>query len=309
MKPATLKMYCGAVNKFLLWCSGEGAAYATSVSDLHQLDRLLYYYVCWLCAAGFSKSLGTNAVYGVRLLLPSIANCLSWSVAALSGWNRLAPSSPHPPMTLEMATLYACVMAKNKRWVFGVGVLLAFHCYLRVGELCSLRTSDVILPSSVTMGSAFSGMALQLATTKTGDHQFVTVTDERVMVLLLAVYAQAQSCGRSHLFAFSPDEFRKCMHKVSAVLGLSHLRFVPHSLRHGGATRDFLLGKSLEFVLHRGRWASMASARHYIQAGRALLSQTVIPPRWSSLGAALTENLLIFFGNHSEVVRHLLDLS
>ena len=48
------------------------------------------------------------------------------------------------------------------------------------------------------------------------------------------------------------------------------LRFVWHSLRHGGASRAYLRGGAvvLPDLLVRGRWAVESSGRHYIQSGR-----------------------------------------
>ena len=50
--------------------------------------------------------------------------------------------------------------------------------------------------------------------------------------------------------------------------------FVPHSLRHGGATADYITqgSKFLEDILFPGRWASVKSTRHYVQQGPALLA-------------------------------------
>ena len=59
--------------------------------------------------------------------------------------------------------------------------------------------------------------------------------------------------------------------------------YVPHSLRHGGATCDYLYagGESLEDILFRGRWASMKSTRQYIQQGPALMAAASTRiPRW-----------------------------
>jgi hypothetical protein len=41
-----------------------------------------------------------------------------------------------------------------------------------------------------------------------------------------------------------------------------------HSLRHGGATHDYLKGMPFDDVMVRGRWAVTKSAVHYIQQGR-----------------------------------------
>ena len=61
------------------------------------------------------------------------------------------------------------------------------------------------------------------------------------------------------------------------------VRFVPHSLRHGGASVDYIsLGaRRIEEILFRGRWASMQSTRHYIQQWPALTAAALAGvPRW-----------------------------
>ena len=63
------------------------------------------------------------------------------------------------------------------------------------------------------------------------------------------------------------------------------LRFVWHSLRHGGASRSFLKGIPLSDILVRGRWACESSGRHYIQVGRQLLAGISLPERASRLAA------------------------
>jgi hypothetical protein len=85
---------------------------------------------------------------------------------------------------------------------------------------------------------------------------------------------------------------------LAAKTYLSHLRgackllnlgksYVLHSLRHGGATEDYIGGTSVEDVLLRGRWVSTKSARVYIQSGRALLLQQRIPEKVRRLIALL----------------------
>ena len=52
---------------------------------------------------------------------------------------------------------------------------------------------------------------------------------------------------------------------------------------------------SLEDILMRGRWASTKSARHYIQAGPALLLSVAVPPKMARWGATLSRHLLRAF--------------
>ena len=67
------------------------------------------------------------------------------------------------------------------------------------------------------------------------------------------------------------------------------LRFVWHSLRHGGASRAYLRGGAvvLPDLLVRGRWAVESSGRHYIQSGRQLLLSMSLPASVAALARAL----------------------
>ena len=67
------------------------------------------------------------------------------------------------------------------------------------------------------------------------------------------------------------------------------LRFVWHTLRHGGASRAYLRGgvDVLPDLLVRGRWAVESSGRHYIQSGRQLLLSLALPAEIAMLARAL----------------------
>lgn len=65
-----------------------------------------------------------------------------------------------------------------------------------------------------------------------------------------------------------------------------------HSLRHGGATHDFIRGMTIEWIMFRGRWASSKSARHYIQSGRAVMLSTAVPAAMAALAAKLAPRIL-----------------
>jgi integrase len=89
------------------------------------------------------------------------------------------------------------------------------------------------------------------------------------------------------LFPFATYQFRRIFKAVCANLGLSD-RYVPHSLRHGGATRyHHIHGWSIEDVLARGRWQSVKSARRYIQSGVAMLMTMQAPKNINDMGMVL----------------------
>jgi hypothetical protein len=158
---------------------------------------------------------------------------------------------------------------------------VAFDCFLRIGEFTSLIKEDVAVLKD-------TGVVLRLATTKTGPEQSVVVEDAVVAGLLCDHVRTLPPTSR--VFRFSAAQYRKVFKRTCADLGLSG-DFVPHSLRHGGATRMYIRGAPVENVMHRGRWRSTKSARHYIQAGRALMVRNKMPERVVRIGEIVRQDL------------------
>lgn len=94
------------------------------------------------------------------------------------------------------------------------------------------------------------------------------------------------------VFAFSPDYLRRLMRNACIQLGVGHTPYVPHSLRHGGATADFLKTGSIERVQFRGRWKSMESLRTYVQTARALLAAQDVPVALNIHGMRISDALV-----------------
>jgi integrase len=154
-------------------------------------------------------------------------------------------------------------------------MLVGFDCYLRIGELLSLKVEDVAVSDDPRLGSAYRGVLLRLAQTKTGRNQAVTLEDTAVARMLTShVRGRTQS---DSVFTVSRDSFYKLFHGACAAFGLHGLNYSPHSLRHGGATRHFLLKRPISDIQFRGRWSNSKSVRTYIQSGRALLLLTRVP--------------------------------
>lgn len=177
-------------------------------------------------------------------------------------------------------------------WRAGVGVLLAFDCFLRVGELTGLRCEDVADSKDPRISSSFKGMALRLRSTKTGPNQWVEVSDNRVQSLLRTLLSSRRPSDS--LLGLKADRFRRLFKDACAALKLSP-RYVPHSLRHGGATACHLQGMTIEQILLRGRWASSKTAKRYIQSGRAMLLSMETPPALTPILPILLTNFHTLF--------------
>ena len=94
--------------------------------------------------------------------LPILRLQLGESRLRLRGWKRLKQHHSHPPLTWELAATFAVTMAKWGHHAEAVATLLAFDCYLRIGELTRLTYADVLQPNDIRAGSDYTGMALRL---------------------------------------------------------------------------------------------------------------------------------------------------
>jgi hypothetical protein len=181
-------------------------------------------------------------------------------------------------------------------------LLLSFHCLLRVGEGVGLYVVDLVDCDDPRMDPDFQAEGgLHLRFTKTGPNQFVNILDSEIMALLRLQISKRRAESPDgpdlKIFTFTAAAYRREFKTVCAELGLSD-QLVPHSARHGGATRLRLVDCwPVEDIMERGRWASSKSARLYIQQGRALLCALAVPPAVASMGRHLARDIcLCVFG-------------
>jgi integrase len=289
LKAATLRSYDKNLHTFLHY-TRLSLQQLLSLSAA-RIDQLFASFVERQFSIGGSFGAVSHALSSLVFRCPSLRHQLGESKLCLRGWSRLRRCSSHPPITWELTVLFAVTMAKWGCHAHGVAALLAFDCYLRVGELTRLRYSDVVQPSDPRVGAAHVAMALRLPVTKTGLNQWVSVRSPAVARVLHRYLQSHEFTPTALIFPFGPAQFRDLLKSVSVALGVGHIPYVPHSFRHGGATADYLRGHTVEQIMFHGRWASMTSARRYIQSGPALLASLDLPQRLHDIGAALESGL------------------
>ena len=278
--PTTHLKYTNALNKFQHYLLRR---HNYKLNDLHSrpalLDSLLVEYLHYLYESTDtirSATVGNYTIAGlVRHFGVSNTN-IHRSRLAVRGWDRIYSQHKHkrPPVTLEVATLIAVVLAKAGHHKAAVATLLAFHCYLRINEYCKLKVHEVVFAGDSRMGSAMTVLAtIKLSRTKTGDNQNVSVTDVNIVALLKNLVNNAGTgTGRSSLlFELTASQYRRLFHQAVSALGLDDIGYKPHSLRHGGATFHYMSGVPLLSIINRGRWASEKSLKTYINAGTVFL--------------------------------------
>jgi len=286
---STVTRYDGAVRTFLKWCDNNSAPECHKTRDL---DELLTEFLHFLYLNNGSKQTGNNTLYGLMMKAPNLKGKLPLSRLAMRGWDKLQPSVAYPPLTWPITVAIAARMAQRGQILQAVATVLSFHCLLRVGEMTQLRRQDVALADDARLGVDGFGGALRLRRTKTGRNQWVTLVDKDILALLTLVCRDLQPNDR--VFPFSPASFRRTLRSACLDLGIQ-TPYVPHSLRHGGATRLHMQGVPVEDIMLRGRWQSSKSARHYIQSGQALLLSISTPAEVLAYGKTLANSLITAF--------------
>lgn len=284
---STVKRYKAAVGDFALWLAATGE----DCDTLSELDALVDRYIHILYRRDRAKSpqAAVNLRYGLTMLLPELKRPgLPRADLAIAGWRKMQPGKSYPPIPHVAVVAAAAWLVVSGEFRAGVAVLLGFECYLRAGELVRLRREDVGFPDQARVKGEIHEPFLRLQRTKTGREQSVSVRDRAVRRLLRVLVRETKSEGL--LFPYSPQRLRKLFKEACDDLGLGDCGFVLHSLRHGGATRDYCSGAlRLEDVMLRGRWESSKTVRRYIQRGRALLLANAIPEELSDLVTVLEQ--------------------
>lgn len=284
------RIYSNGLAMFYRWLAKYKGVLPSTVA---QLDRDLADFAHYLFRKKKGKCRGyvEAAKAGVAFVLPQARQNLPVTSQALLGWKRLVPPEPRPPMTWKVALVVAYTMATMGDLDFAIGSLLAFEGYLRVGELVDLQVADVVFPGNREMGVGSTDVQLHLRETKTGPNKWAVVKHPFVATLLRL---QTKDRTAGFLFDFTEAQFRLKFKQVCVHLGLRG-GFVPHSLRHGKATHDFLSGVPLETILILGRWAAHKSARLYVQSGRAQLLAGKTPDWVAAFAERLASNLCAHF--------------
>jgi len=295
LAPASLAAYNRQLSNFLTY-SRLSSSQLLSLPAL-RLDRLMSEFIQHSFDSALPFTYAAHALHALVFYRPDLRLHLHHSRQCLKGWERSKPSRSHPPLTFELTVLIACSMARGGHHAAALAMLVGFDCYLRVSELTGLRRCDIVLPHDARMGAVHTGMAVCLPKTKTGRNQSVSLQHPGVAQLLCSwVRSLPAAVLPAHrIFPFSPAWFGRLLRNVCVALGLGHIPYVPHSLRHGGATADFLRLGAVEHVHFRGRWKSIESVRTYIQTARALLAAQDVPRRLNRLGLLLSADVVTVF--------------
>lgn len=147
---------------------------------------------------------------------------------------------------------------------------LGYHTFLRTGEILNLRIRDISLkagqPGAVSITRSKTGLRFNI--------------DEAVAIYDVELYRLWELCHLPFpraqdqlIWNKSSSSFRNLFYKGVRHLQLDGLGYQPYSIRRGGATHAFVVQQTLDTILLRGRWRSLAVARLYLEDGQSQLAQ------------------------------------
>lgn len=250
--------------------------------------------------AGYAAASGQQLHSALSIAYPAFAGQLRPLHRGIRGWAKLRPAVKRPPLVRPLAVAMAMWLVRRGDPAIGAAVLLAHHCYLRVGELLRVRVWHVVGPRSPRTGYTNRFAFVHIPKAKTGDLQDVEITDPDVAWITAVAMCAARersSDGGAHarVFPCAEHTFRKRFATAAAALGLPPT-IVPHSLRHGGATHDHASGaRSAAEIQKRGRWRSDKSMAYYVGQMRSALATLQVPAASVSCGAAIQQCLALSF--------------
>ena len=220
---------------------------------------------------GRMQHLATRALLGVfQELSFSYRGQLPNSSRCLRAWKRLHPAQSARPLPRSWVDLIAVTLALRGEGVAGIGILVAYEGYLRVGELLGLRREHVLLPEDAVSDFDLrdGGCGLRLVSTKRGANQFARISDPAVVRYLRGLIRITPPGG----LLFPSLTARKLNSLISLSLRVWGLPddFTMHSLRHGRAAAAFLACVPPDEIRLAGRWSVLFSMEPYLQASLVL---------------------------------------
>lgn len=116
----------------------------------------------------------------------------------------------------------------------------------------------MIAPMTIAISAGSSDtLGVLILDAKRGVRQFVPLRDGGLIGLLTAMKKRVLSSDR--VFPPNANAFRLTFELARFTIGGENLGFVPPSLRHGGATHDYVQSVSMDDIQGIGRYVSSIS--------------------------------------------------
>ena len=241
--------------------------------DADEYDHLIGEYLELLWDTGEPKTAAAYTLAAIHHYVPSLKRKLPLSWRLKNIWDRLELPCQALPLSEAHMVAISGFFFFRKQYAMAFGCILAFMGLLRTGELLQLRASDCVFTPE--------GVILHLGETKGAKRK--QLIDETVVLhdhltILLVQHLTSKCHPGDFLLGLSPQKFRTAWNTMRASLKLQEHRFLPYSLRRGGATWYFTATGSFSRTLIKGRWEHLKTCKMYINQAQVALNQISLSP-------------------------------
>jgi len=281
--PSTQWTYAQQLSRFIQYL--VDARWISKINPIQNLDDLDAYLVDYAeieVEINKSASKFGTLLSCIQCFFPDCKGHLNKGWSAFAGWKKHRQGKSHPPLPEKLLCLAVQYFIDDSDMDTAAAIVAMSAGYLRGNEACSAKVNDYG-PVHVTDSPANASTAygvFTLSRTKSGRPQSALIRDEFVHNLLIAQQRQATVRGYTYLFNMSSAEFRRKFDIfISAykLRGDLYPRWVPHSIRHGAATYDFIRGVPFADIKARGRWTNDKVVHVYLQSGEIALNRLRLP--------------------------------
>ena len=141
------RKYRRLLQAFRRWLGRRGSTFRAG----SRLDSSLARYLTEKFAGGLDLGEAQKLMAAVKFALPLYGRFgqleLPCSMQAMSGWRKRNPPRARLPLPWEaFAAIVVWLVLQRQEWELAVGLVIAFHAYLRPIDLFSLKVGQVIAP-------------------------------------------------------------------------------------------------------------------------------------------------------------------
>ena len=254
-------------------------------SDLSELDLLAEEWIEAQWTRGTPLGLIGDALCGLQHHWPQVKGYLRGAWKLYKSWRRIEVPQRAPPLPKNVCLALVGLFLDWGEATMAFLVALAFHTFLRTGEILNLSFRDVQLSrhgGAVTVRRSKTGLRFNI-------DEAVAIHDTGLWQLWGLLHLPRAQPPSALIWSKSGQAFRSLFYKGLDALKLQSLKFQPYSLRRGGATHTFVGSQRLDEVLLR--WRSIQVARLYLQDGQSQLSQLQISSASRALLASAMRGL------------------
>ncbi|CAL1140246.1 unnamed protein product [Cladocopium goreaui] len=220
------------------------------VTSMEDMDEQISDWIEAQFHKGAPLNVVADALSGMHYFLPSTRRRLPGSWKLFANWRKMEVPSRAPPLPEDL--LWALMSKAVQAGQFDLASLLGlgFHCFLRTGELLSIRPMDLLLGER----NGIVSLPVSKGRTWHNNKESVTITEPALLALHeLVLYKRECRLYKVPIWVHTGTAFRKALYELFKFFGVEHLQFRGYSLRRGGATAFYARTGNMEQTLLRGQ--------------------------------------------------------